>query len=168
MSFSALHCLESPMGYTASGRSGRQGSAGKQPERQLRGQNQRGRSHSPLQISATGIGNKALNPRGLGTESPGSVPFCLSLVSSVPLIQRFRSFVGTHISALNFRMSLFRWLGVAINFRLLEPEPLRAYPCVDERTGRFAFISGSRYTSCLFRTHQAASAKWRATATTAF
>jgi hypothetical protein len=61
-----------------------------------------------FRTQTTGIGSKALNPRGLGTESPGSVPFFLLGPLSVPLIQRCRSFVGTHISALNFRMSLFR------------------------------------------------------------
>jgi hypothetical protein len=51
----------------------------------------------------------------------------------------------------------------------------RAYPCVDERvfvafalSETFGFGCGSRYTSCFFKIQYAASAKCRATATTAF
>jgi hypothetical protein len=39
-------------------------------------------------------GIKALNPRGLGTESPEEKDSPFTTVSSVPLIPDFRSFVG--------------------------------------------------------------------------
>ena len=60
------------------------------------------------QTSFTGIGIKAINPRGLGTESPERIPpllsthFVRSAHSQIPLFRR------THVSAFNFCMSLFR------------------------------------------------------------
>jgi len=96
-----------------------------------------------------GIGIKAQNPRGLGTESPGRsllslLSFRLIRSSAVPLFRR------THISAFNFCMSLFRSSGVAISFQPRGLDPLRAYPCVDERACRIN--CGSRYTSWFLRT----------------
>ncbi len=63
---------------------------------------------------SSGIGIKAINPRGLGTESPENIPPCDELVSSVPLSTTVPLFRQTHVSALNFCMSLFRWSGVSI------------------------------------------------------
>src|SRR5580658_6854084 len=83
---------------------------------------------------------EALNPRGLGTESPG-------FTSSIILFVDLRSFAApffrrTHVSAFNFCKSLFRcWVSQSF-FSLDGLEPLRAYPCVDERLGRE--LCGSR------------------------
>jgi hypothetical protein len=56
-----------------------------------------------------GIGISAINPRGLGTASPGetfspllSTRFVRSAHSEIPFFRR------THVSAFNFCMSLFR------------------------------------------------------------
>jgi hypothetical protein len=62
--------------------------------------------------------------------------FVRSALQLIPLFRR------THVSAVNFRMSLFRLLGVAISLQPQGLEPLRAYPCVDERACRA--IRGSR------------------------
>ena len=58
-------------GYTANDRGGGQGAAGKQPEHRLRGQTKLGfESRAPAMNFRNWDGIKAINPRGLGTESP--------------------------------------------------------------------------------------------------
>lgn len=75
-------------------------------------------SCAPALSSFAGIGISATNPRGLGMESPekhspfSSTRFVQSAHSEIPLFRR------THVSALNFCMSLFRRPGVAIIFSL--------------------------------------------------
>jgi hypothetical protein len=61
------------------------------------------------ELYSTGIGIKAINPRGLGTESPDKLPpmqvirFVRSAHFQIPIFRR------THVSAFNFCKSLFRW-----------------------------------------------------------
>jgi hypothetical protein len=104
-------------GYTTSGRSGGQGSAGKQPERRLRGQTRLGLTFRPGPSNKkrlSGMASKRKIP-GAGGRSPQnnlpplqSIHFVSSALPSFPLFRR------THVSALNLCMSLSRWLGVAI------------------------------------------------------
>src|SRR5215472_1329484 len=74
--------------YTTTGRSGGQGSAGRQPERRLRGQDQIGAgiAGSPAKSHTTGIGIKAAKSQGSGDRVPrGFAPFIKALaVSSIP------------------------------------------------------------------------------------
>jgi len=83
-----------------------------QPERRFRGQDQAGVRVKYLRPSGetakTGIGIKAINPRGLGTESPEKIVSLRFSRIVLSAHSQFRFFRPIHVSAFNFRMSLFR------------------------------------------------------------
>ena len=55
-----------------------------------------------------GLASNAINPRGVGTESPTKRSPFLKFISSVPLHTALPLFRRIHVSAFNFCKSLFR------------------------------------------------------------
>lgn len=94
------------------------------------------------EIRTSGSMREAGNVRSRGapvsysTESPESFSFRIAVCFVRSALQLIPLFRRTHVSALDFCMSLFRWSGVAISLQPQGLDPLRAYPCVDERTCR--------------------------------